>query len=353
MCLQIDIMLYTSLVTEATLPSGSHAIRDLKSMLPLKSTLQIHPLVRLKFYVALAKSDHPDRSMTTLIQDQFELEGPNRGHLCYVISPSRSSVKDAQDCDCFIIETARVLVSQLVLAFAYTHSRGFVHGDSDYRDPESPNAIEYRHSSWKCSASQTCKIDPVLRGGHLQLSDFGEAFFPATEKRLGSECHSPPIFRPPEAFFEPEVCLSFPSDVWSLACAIWPIFGMQSLFTGFLATQDRLISQHIDLLGVSSFQFEWWSTWQARHKYFDESGQSKDGRSVWPSLERSFEKGIQGWRRRVQMGEFDPEEMTAILAMLRTMLVFRPHERATAESLLVSKWMLNWGLPELKKVRKS
>lgn len=76
----------------------------------------------------LAKSDHPGRAMIPLIRDQFELEGPNGSHKCYVTSPARSSLGDAQDSDCFPVETARVIIAQLVMAVAYLHTQGYVHG---------------------------------------------------------------------------------------------------------------------------------------------------------------------------------------------------------------------------------
>lgn len=183
--------------------------------------------------------------------------------------------------------------------------------------------------------------------GHLLLSDFGETFL-VSQQRPGTECHSPLIFRSPETYFESEKPISCSSDIWSLACTIWPILGLQSLFSDFLATGDDIISQHIDTIGLSSFPSNWFTSWQNRHEYF-ESDRPKESRSVRPSLERSFENKVQAWRRRARMGEFDQEESAALLAMLRKMLIFSPAKRATAESLLASKWMTNWGLPELKK----
>lgn len=44
--------------------------------------------------------------------------------------------------------------------------------------------------------------------------------------------------RPPETRFEPRKPLSFPSDIWSLGGSIWLIIAHNSLFEGFLATED-------------------------------------------------------------------------------------------------------------------
>lgn len=72
--------------------------------------------------------DHSGKEMIPVIQDQFEICGPNGCHKCYVTAPASSSVAAANFSRLFKIETARALVSQLILAVAYTHAQGFVHG---------------------------------------------------------------------------------------------------------------------------------------------------------------------------------------------------------------------------------
>lgn len=71
--------------------------------------------------------DNPGRSMIPKLLDHFEVEGPNGCHSCYVTSPARSSV-DAALPICFTVKTARVLVARLIMAVAYIHSKGVVHG---------------------------------------------------------------------------------------------------------------------------------------------------------------------------------------------------------------------------------
>lgn len=128
--------------------------------------------------------------------------------------------------------------------------------------------------------------------------------------------------------------------------------GLRSLIDGTLATKDDIISQQIDQLGLSSFPSEWWNSWKGRHEYFSEDGQPNGNRSVLPSLEESFEQEIQDVRREESMNPFDKEEAEAILSMLRTMLVFRPEERATIESVMKSEWMVIWGLPAYEKLKR-
>lgn len=188
-----------------------------------------------------------------------------------------------------------------------------------------------------------------LAEAHLILDDFGEAFSPsASQIKRGGECCAPLPVLPPEARFEPEKPISFPVDIWTLACAIWSILGPRPLFDGTLATHDDISAQQIDILGP--LPSEWWNKWEARHEYFDEKIEPKESRFVRPPLEDRFEDDIQARRRRDGMGEYDREEKAAILAMLRPMLAFRPEERASAAAVLGSEWMVKWGLPQFEKV---
>lgn len=183
---------------------------------------------------------------------------------------------------------------------------------------------------------------------HIMLNDFGESFSPAIQQRYGRNSHVPIMSRSPEAVFEPEKPLSFSSDIWSLACAMWSIFGLSSLFESSFGTQNYIISQQIDMLGFSSFPSRWWDSWDARHERFDDLGQPKSGRYVQPSLEQLFEDEIRVLREQMKMDTFSQNETRDILDMFRRMLVFRPEKRITMKSLMTSDWMLNWGLPELK-----
>lgn len=109
-----------------------------------------------------------------------------------------------------------------------------------------------------------------LSDAHPLLSDFGEAFAPASEARLGQDCRTPRAFRAPEAKFEPQAPLSYPSDIWSLATAIWEIIGMKAIFSTDFVDEDELVSQHIDVLG--SMPSSWWQRWEGRPRFFDEYG---------------------------------------------------------------------------------
>ena len=81
-------------------------------------------------------------------------------------------------------------------------------------------------------------------------------------------------------------------------------------------------------------------------------GRPVPSRSVFPSLEDLFEQEIQAVRGEEKVHVLSADEVAAILPMLRGMLVFRPQERLSAESLVRSEWMVDWGLPELERYGK-
>lgn len=184
------------------------------------------------------------------------------------------------------------------------------------------------------------------------LSDFGEAFSPASEVRLGQDCHTPPAFRAPEAKFESQAPLAYPSDIWSLATAIWEIVGMKAIFSTDFVHEDEIVAQQIDVLGP--IPLEWLRQWEGRPRFFDEEGCPTESyrENRWPSLQESFEVGVQKWRRK-KGDEFDENEKAAFLDLMRRMLSFRPEERPTAEEVLKSEWMVKWALPDYEEAKTS
>lgn len=187
-----------------------------------------------------------------------------------------------------------------------------------------------------------------LSDAQLLLSDFGEAFSPASEVRLGQGCHTPPAFRAPEAKFEPQDPLSYPSDIWSLATAIWEIIGMKAISSTDFVPQDEIVAQHIDVLGP--MPSEWWLRWDGRAEFFDEHGCPTESYQAdrWPPLEDSFEIGIQKWRRRVG-GAIGASDKAVFLDLMRHMLSFQPRERPTVDQVLTSEWMAKWAFPDYRR----
>ena len=328
----------------------------------------------------------PDNSnlgmaMVPSLLDKFTIHGPNGEHACYVTAPARASLsalKDGSWIRLFQLDVARSLAAQLVLAVDYVHARGFVHGDlhlgnillkvppsfdqlspeqfyAEYGLPElepvihldgnplPPGVPSYGVAPvWLGEASE--KV--TLAEARILLSDFGEAFRYPEELKYASR--SPFVMRPPEARFEPNSPLSFSSDIWTLACAIWSIIAQRPLFEGFLATEDDMTCEHVDVLGV--LPPDWWSRWEPRRYKFTEDGKPIN-RNPYRSWEDRFEDSVQQPRQDSGMPLFDPKEREALFDMLRPMLSFRPGIRPTTRQLLDSEWMVKWALPEYDKIR--
>lgn len=186
----------------------------------------------------------------------------------------------------------------------------------------------------------------------LVLCDFGEAFAPATEQRLGRACNIPVAKRPPEAAFRPDQDLSYSSDVWSLGLAIWEILGMNALFTES-EPFNEVIAQQIEVLGIQSFPAGWRALFDGPEATDTDPlipRQPAHKREPWPPLEHAFEEFVQKYRRKWDdLGVFGEQETHLIFDLMRKMLRFRPEERLTTQEILKSEWMVKWALPELEK----
>ncbi|KAK2766303.1 hypothetical protein FQN54_007820 [Arachnomyces sp. PD_36] len=324
-------------------------------------------------------SNYPGTAMIPTIQDRFVLRGPNGIHPCYVTTPAMCSISGAKDGSyrrIFQATTARSLSAQLVLALAYVHARGIVHGDLHLgnallrlpADFDKLSMEQFYTKFGRPSTQPVARLDgealtpnvpssatpPIWLGkaseefslsdARVFLSDFGEAYSPSTESRY--ESHAPFSVAPPEARFELKRGLSFSSDVWTLGCAIWAILGQRPLFDDFLATQDDITAEQIDVLG--ELPPEWRIEWGARHEYFSESGEPRPDRHV-RSWDDRFEAHIQRPRRELGIPEFEEGEKVAVTNMLRSMLAFQPEKRATMQDILRCDWMVKWALPEYKR----
>ena len=179
----------------------------------------------------------------------------------------------------------------------------------------------------------------------ILLTDFGESFLPSITARHHS--NTPALSAPPETRFLSQP-LSFPIDIWSLACTIWSIIGARPLFEGFAPTADWMTKEHVTVLG--KLPSEWWEKWEVHTQWFNEDGTRNHEELGRPWAER-FEKFVQEPRKKCRMEEIGDEEKAALLSMLKAMLAFRPEERLTAKDVLKCQWVKDWALPELERMR--
>ncbi|KAF9250465.1 hypothetical protein DTO013E5_5514 [Penicillium roqueforti] len=324
---------------------------------------------------------HPGYGLVPVLLDEFEVQGFNGKHTCYTVPPAQCNLRDAAFSRLFPLDVARALSYRVAQAVAYTHSQGYIHGDIHLSNilvklPSSFDKLSIKQFYEKYGEPEMIPITRcdgaplppnvpatatlplflgkyaekfVLSDAHPLLSDFGEAFSPASEIRLGQDCHTPAAFRAPEAKFELQIPLAYPSDIWSLATAIWEIMGIKSIFSAEYMHEDEVTAQQIDVLGP--MPSEWWQRWEGRPQFFDDHGDPTESykRNKWPPLEERFEICIQKWRRKFVGSEIEEDEKAAFLDLMRRMLSFRPEERPTAEEVLMSDWMVKWALPDCER----
>ncbi|KAF4952574.1 hypothetical protein FGADI_6645 [Fusarium gaditjirri] len=317
-------------------------------------------------------------NLITPVLDHFTVNGPNGTHSCIVTAPARCSIAESIKTSRYISfqpDVARALSAQLIMATAFVHQAGFVHGDIHLGNVllQLPGS-ELDHLSIQQVYEKYYKPDPypvtrtdgqpvtspsvpknvytpnwlgkpsdevLLAEAKLWLADFGTAFNPSQETRLLSYTHLQN--RPPEAVFDSTKPLTFSSDIWSLGLMVWECMGSGPFMSGFLFDEDEVIADQVDALGP--LPQEWWEKWETRTNVFTEDGQPKGGRKLWP-LQKRFDVIIQ---RGKETAKLDDEESRAFLDMIKGMLRFRPEERMTADQVLRSEWMSKWALPLAEK----
>lgn len=185
--------------------------------------------------------------------------------------------------------------------------------------------------------------DFIATEAKLMLKDFGEAYSPYAEVRNFSNTIQ--SFVPPEAIFEARNGLSFPADIWTMACAIWAIMAQRPLFEEGKVGADGVTAEQMDVLG--EFPLDWWNSWHSRHEYFDDSGYPVDDRDMM-TLEARLENLIQKPRLDAGFTGMEPDEKLAFMDMIRSMLKFRPEERARTPEILECDWIVKWAMPQFE-----
>ena len=98
------------------------------------------------------------------------------------------------------------------------------------------------------------------------------------------------MLRSPEILLDQALQVSFPAEIWSLACAVFSIMGQQPLLHSWFPSNDSILQEHFDALGY--LPKEWWVSWANRSQYFDDQLRSVNGVPRHP-LEDGLELSIQ------------------------------------------------------------
>ncbi|EZF89429.1 CMGC/SRPK protein kinase [Trichophyton rubrum MR1448] len=340
--------------------------------------------------LARCRSVLPGKAIVQILLDSFTFSGPNGTHRCLVTDAARVSIhvtKDMAYHRLLQLEVARAIASQLILALQFIHAQGVVHGDDT--DLHAGNILLHLPPNIRSMTREQLYINigrpdeepvirvdglplnnrvplkvifPVLLGlgsdkikladSSILLTDFGEAFDPQRTQRFTA--HTPVPLSPPESRFADEP-LSFPSDIWTLGCVIWDLFGSSPPFEAFPGSQDDITVEHVETFG--KLPDRWWSKWETRSDWFDEDGH----KNVKESLQQYYGNTSRGWTQRFadinisrkskKLETFGTEEEKSFHDMMRSMLVLEPSKRASIDDVVRCEWVQRWGLPEFQRIQ--
>ncbi|KAL2864090.1 kinase-like domain-containing protein [Aspergillus lucknowensis] len=354
-------------------------------------THEMEILLRL----AKAESNLPGKAVVQNLLDSFTISGPNGTHQCLVTDAARLNINEVKEYPyhrLLHLSPARAIATQLVLGVQFTHSQGIVHGDLHLGNillQLPPDMRNMTRDQLRARTGEPAKelvvredgapLDPgvppelvipiwlgigsdkvALEDSLIKIADFGEAFDPRETKQY--TCHTPLLLAAPESRFtdagnldEP---LSFPADVWTLACTIWDIFGCRPPFESFPVSQDEVTMEHVEMLG--KLPDRWWNKWEERSNWFDEDGRKnvKNSLRQWygnthRDWDARFAQYIRQPRERHGLDLFTEEEEMAFRSMMKMMLVLEPSKRATIDEVVECEWMQQWGLPEWQRMQEA
>ncbi|TAQ85242.1 hypothetical protein B7494_g6428 [Chlorociboria aeruginascens] len=207
-----------------------------------------------KLATAFAAQNTGCTNLIPMVLDRFCIQGPNGPHSCYVRAPAKGELlyrQGGRNKGLFELDISRSLMAQVALAVEFVYGLGFFHGDfqdhsvlvqfllsiselSDqqlyqlYGEPSTEPVVRRDGKPWPQGISHHLtlstwlgKHNPFL-GSHparIMLADSGE---PAQES--GSLSITPFQYEAPKTASNEGAPLSFPSDIWSLACSayVWP-----------------------------------------------------------------------------------------------------------------------------------
>ncbi|KAK2784966.1 hypothetical protein FQN52_008790 [Onygenales sp. PD_12] len=322
-------------------------------------TREMHILSRL----ARAESRLPGKAVVQKLLDSFLFSGPNGTHRCLVTDAAR-----------------------------FVHSQGIVHGDLHLANILLRLPLDMQEMTLeqlRARTSEPVKERVVREGGDpldpgvpsevvvpvwlglgsneisladspIMIAHFGEAFDPQVTQQFTA--HTPLLLAPPESRFaepgESDEPLSFPGDIWTLACTIWDVFGSRPPFEAFPVTLDEVKIEQVEMLG--KLPDRWWSKWDERSNWFDEDGHKnvKSDLHQWygnsaMDWAQQFTEYIQRPQERRKFDTFSAEEENAFCDMMRSMLVLEPSKRATIEEVMGCQWMRGWGLPAVQRMEET
>jgi len=198
--------------------------------------------------------------------------------------------------------------------------------ETDTAAPFTPHAPTYTVTAPDPTPLLKLCLEANPQAANVKICDFGESFIfihPQRQRKLGI----PRLYRPPEAFDSYAESL-FPTpafDIWTLAVLF------HILYTGgcglFLAGRDDVILREMVRL-IGKLPEPYWSSWENRKDYFDNEG------NWWWNGDPLTISPASGMFLKLSNKAMNGEERRMFEDMLRSMVVYDPKKRITAENVV-------------------
>ena len=205
--------------------------------------------------------------------------------------------------------------------------------------PVGPHAPPYAVYPMNTKVAADKLMDPLV-----QIFDYGTSFLAATEP--SPELHTPPLFLPPEDFFQEPITLA--ADIWTLGLSLYEVLGERALFESFSDDRDDIMADIISTLGQPPAR--WWNKWENRKEFFEQDGSwTSNIQRIYTPVFRPLHQRMwdMGRGETPETCEWDVKggELRALEDLLRAMLAYEPDERPSAQKLMESEYMVKWAMP--------
>ncbi|KAH9225412.1 hypothetical protein K456DRAFT_1731952 [Colletotrichum gloeosporioides 23] len=351
----------------------------------------------LKF-IASSRITQAGREYLQALLHHFFHQGPNGIHSCLVSKPAWFTVAQGlfrmEKRRILPLEVARAITGQVITGLAALHSIGIVHGDLQpgnvilthpdqtfttqtieevYKSYDRPLKIPlhlYQAATLKkpaipdnappyivASLYPAGGFDSVeLSEAEVIISDFSESWRPSQETK--NELTTWPPCRAPESLFGKALNLAMdrPSDVWSLGCLVYRLFGMRAIFGPVHYDPKVNFSRTVGMLGKPPQQ--WWDLMEKKEGSDDDAGDNDMAHTVSNETEpideikASVKRRVMVWLKEDRGSDMADDELEDLVSLLESVFQWLPNDRATASDLLSSTWMRKWGIPAMEGMKK-
>ncbi|KAJ5513374.1 hypothetical protein N7463_002926, partial [Penicillium fimorum] len=311
------------------------------------------PTLEFETVRQLASIDHRPRHVIQLL-DNFDLQGPNGMHKCFVLEilgPNVDDMVNFHTPDSRLPgKLAKIIAKQALVGLDSLHRHKIGHGDLHTRNlaftiPCTHGLPEERFMELlskpdigKVTRNDGKPIDigvPEYLIGHtlyrmeslsfntIKIIDFGESF---TLDQPPRNLNTPLAVRAPEILFNDD--LDHRVDLWAMGCMLFELFVGQPPFDSLMSTPPMLAAQMQEMIS-DPLPVRWEDTWLEMRKEISPSSDPEIKLQEW--LEELYFMSD----RKAELSEDDIVQLGGIIGKL---LRFEPSTRASAKEIFNDPW---------------